>query len=274
MTARLFLELYCCFFRQLINLAELTMLIDWVHAGPVITASFLASLVEGVEALTIVLAVATVRGWRIAGLGAFGGFVTLVLIVSLFGPLLNHIPLSALQIVIGVLLLLFGARWLRKAILRAASIVPLHDEAAIYASETTELRNQAHDSNTRLGWLAGLASFKAVVLEGLEVVFIVIAVGAGRGLIIPASVGAIAAFALVTGIGVLVRRPLARVPENSLKFAVGVMLSAFGVFWTGEGFGIPWPGQDLAILGFATMFLAVAVAAIAVKRQSQAQVLP
>jgi Ca2+/H+ antiporter, TMEM165/GDT1 family len=256
------------------NLAEQTMLIDWVHAGPAMTASFLASLVEGVEALTIVLAVATVRGWRIAGLGAFAGLVTLVLIVSLFGPLLSHVPLNVLQIVIGVLLLLFGTRWLRKAILRAAGIVPLHDEAAIFASETTELRNLARDRIPRLAWLAGLASFKAVVLEGLEVVFIVIAVGAGRGLIIPASVGAIAACALVTGIGVLVHRPLARVPENSLKFAVGVMLSAFGVFWTGEGFGIPWPGEDLAILGFATLFLAVAVAAIAVKRLTRAEVLP
>jgi Ca2+/H+ antiporter, TMEM165/GDT1 family len=256
------------------NLAEQTMLIDWVHAGPAITASFLASLVEGVEALTIVLAVATVRGWRTAGLGAFGGVVTLVLIVVLFGPLLNYVPLNALQIVIGVLLLLFGTRWLRKAILRAAGIVPLHDETAIFASETTELRNQARGSHTRLGWLAGLASFKAVVLEGLEVVFIVIAIGVGRGLIIPAGVGAIAACALVTGVGVLVHRPLARVPENSLKFAVGVLLSAFGVFWTGEGFGIPWPGQDLAILGFSTLFLVAAAAAIAMKRSTQAEALP
>jgi uncharacterized membrane protein len=253
---------------------ELTMLIDWVHAGPVITASFLASLVEAVEALTIVLAVATVRGWRIAGLGAFAGLVTLVLIVAVFGPLLDHVPLNVLQIVIGVLLLLFGTRWLRKAILRAAGIVPLHDEAAIFASETTELRNQTHDSNTRLDWLAGLASFKAVVLEGLEVVFIVIAVGAGRGLMIPAGAGALAACAVVAGVGVLVHRPLARVPENSLKFAVGVLLSAFGVFWTGEGLGIPWPGQDLAILGFATLFLVVAVAAIAVKRSTQQAALP
>jgi uncharacterized membrane protein len=249
------------------------MLIDWVHAGPAVTASFLASLVEAVEALTIVLAVATVRGWRIAGLGAFGGFVTLALIVSLFGPLLDRVPLNILQIVIGVLLLLFGTRWLRKAILRAAGIVPLHDEAVIYASETTELRNQVHDGKTDLGWLAGLASFKAVVLEGLEVVFIVIAVGAGRGLMIPASVGAIAACAFVIGVGVLVHRPLARVPENLLKFSVGVMLSAFGVFWTGEGFGIPWPGQDLAIFGFATLFLVVAIVAIAAKRSTRAEAL-
>jgi uncharacterized membrane protein len=265
---------YWCFCRQFTSLAEPTMLIDWIHAGPVVTASFLASLVEGVEALTIVLAVASVRGWRTAGLGAFTGFVTLVLIVLLFGPLLDYVPLNVLQIVIGVLLLLFGTRWLRKAILRAAGIVPLHDEAAIFATETGELRNQARDSHTRFGWLAGLASFKAVVLEGLEVVFIVIAMGAGRGLMIPAAVGAVAACALVTGVGVLVHRPLARVPENSLKLAVGVMLSAFGVFWTGEGFEIPWPGQDLAILGFAALFLVAAVAAIAMKRSTQAEALP
>lgn len=250
------------------------MLIDWVHAGPVITSSFLASLVEAVEALTIVLAVATVRGWRIAGLGAFAGFVTLVLIVSLFGPLLNHVPLNVLQVVIGVLLLLFGTRWLRKAILRAAGIIPLHDETAIFVGETNALRHQADDGHHRLDWLAGLASFKAVVLEGLEVVFIVIAVGAGRGLMMPASAGALAACALVAGVGVLVHRPLARVPENSLKFAVGVMLSAFGVFWTGEGFGIAWPGQDLAIIGFSAMFLVIAVAAIAMKRLTRAEALP
>ena len=243
------------------------MLIDWVHVGPAMTASFLASLVEGVEALTIVLAVASVRGWRIAGLGAFAGFVTLVLIVSLFGPLLNHVPLNVLQIVIGVLLLLFGTRWLRKAILRAAGIVPLHDEAEIFASETTELRNQARDSNPRLAWLAGLASFKAVVLEGLEVVFIVIAVGAGRGLLWPASIGAVAACALVVGAGVALHRPLTHVPENTLKFAVGVMLSAFGVFWIGEGLGVPWPGADLAIAAFGGLFLAVALAGVRLTRR-------
>src|SRR5437899_11218399 len=148
------------------------------------TAAFLASLVEAVEALTIVLAVATVRGWRPAGLGALTGLLVLALIVVALGPLLDHVPLHLLQLVIGVLLLLFGMRWLRKAILRAAGVIPLHDEALAYATETAQLREQASLDNARLDWLAALASFKAVMLEGLEGVFIVVAVGAGRGLII------------------------------------------------------------------------------------------
>jgi uncharacterized membrane protein len=122
------------------------------------------------------------------------------------------------------------------------------------------------EHRSRLAWLAGLASFKAVLLEGLEVVFIVIAVGAGRGLLLPASAGALAACALVAVAGFFVHRPLSRVPENSLKFAVGVMLSAFGVFWTGEGLGVAWPGADLSILAFAALFLAVSAAAVFFRR--------
>src|SRR5438309_4404760 len=178
-----------------------------VHIGPAMTAAFLASLVEAVEALTIVLAVATVRGWRPAGLGALVGLVLLVLIVVVFGQLLDRVPLNLLQLAIGVLLLLFGMRWLRKAILRAAGVIPLHDEAIAYATETAQLREQASLDSARLDWLAALASFKAVMLEGLEVVFIVIAVGAGRGLIVPASVGAIAACLLVAAIGFAIHRP-------------------------------------------------------------------
>jgi uncharacterized membrane protein len=249
------------------------LMIDWVHAGPAITAAFLASLVEAVEALTIVLAVATVRGWRPAGLGALAGLGLLILIVVLLGPLLDRVPLHLLQLAIGVLLLLFGMRWLRKAILRAAGIIPLHDETMAFANETAELREQASRQAARLDWLAGLASFKAVVLEGLEVVFIVIAVGAGRGLLVPASAGALAACLLVAGAGFVVHRPLARVPENTLKFAVGVMLSAFGMFWTGEGLGVAWPGADLSILAFAALFLLVALAAVALVRRQSAEAL-
>src|SRR5437660_3234037 len=227
-------------------------------ASAAVLAAFLSSLVEAVEALTIVLSVATVRGWKPAGLGALAGIGTLALIVILLGPFLDLVPLHALQLTIGVLLLLFGMRWLRKAILRAAGVIALHDETAVFASETAALR--AHTQ--RLDWLAGLASYKAMLLEGLEVVFVVIAVGAGRGLLVPASIGALAACALVAAVGLALRRPLARVPENTLKFTVGVMLSAFGVFWTGEGLGVPWPGEDLAILGFAALFLIVAVAAV------------
>src|SRR5262249_52027774 len=145
-----------------------------------------------------------------------------------FGPALGQIPLHALQLVIGVLLLLFGMRWLRKAILRAAGMIALHDEAAAFAAETGKLAAPSSSA----GWIAGVTAFKAVLLEGLEVVFIVIAIGAGQGLLLPASLGAAAACALVLAIGLLVHRPLARVPENLLKFGVGVMLSAFGVFWT------------------------------------------
>jgi uncharacterized membrane protein len=240
--------------------------------GPAMMAAFLASLVEAVEALTIVLAVATVRGWRAAGLGALAGLVVLLFIVVALGPLLDLVPLHLLQLAIGVLLLLFGMRWLRKAILRAAGVIPLHDEAAAFATETAELREQARRHAAWLDWLAALTSFKAVVLEGLEVVFIVIAVSAGRGLLVPASAGALAACLLVAGAGLVVHRPLARVPENTLKFVVGVMLSAFGIFWTGEGLGVAWPGADLAIVAFAVLFLAVGLAAVALVRRPSTEV--
>jgi uncharacterized membrane protein len=242
------------------------------HFGSAVTAVFLASLVEAVEALTIVLAVATVRGWRPAGLGAIAGLVVLAVIVAALGPLLDRVPLNLLQLAIGILLLLFGMRWLRKAILRAAGIIPLHDEATAFARETAELRDEERRHEQRLDWLAGLTSFKAVLLEGLEVVFIVIAVSAGRGVLFQVSVAALAACVLVAAIGFLVHQPLARVPENILKFAVGVMLSAFGLFWTGEGFGVAWPGADLAIIAFIALFLATGLAAVALLTRRQAVV--
>jgi uncharacterized membrane protein len=161
--------------------------------------------------------------------------------------------------------------WLRKAILRAASIIALHDEAAIFRSRQAQLKTGRGEA--ALGWVAGLAAFKAVLLEGLEVVFIVIAVGAGRGLLWPAAMGALAACACIGVIGVLVRKPLANVPENTLKFGVGVMLSSFGVFWTGEGLGIDWPGQDLALLLFAALFLSVGLAAASLLRQPRREAL-
>jgi uncharacterized membrane protein len=247
------------------------MTMTWTSVAPAVSAAFLSSLVEAVEALTIVLSVATVRGWRPAGLGALAGLVSLALIVLALGPLLDRVPLHALQLAIGVLLLLFGMRWLRKAILRAAGVIPLRDEASAFAAGTAALREQASRQDTRLDWLAGLASYKAMLLEGLEVVFVVIAVGGGRGLLVPASIGALAACALVAAVGFAVHRPLARVPENTLKLAVGVMLSAFGVFWTGEGLGVPWPGEDLAILGFAALFLLVGAAAVKLARSPAVQ---
>jgi Ca2+/H+ antiporter, TMEM165/GDT1 family len=239
----------------------------WSTIAPAITAAFLASLVEVVEAFTIVLAVATVRGWRVAVTGAAAALMLLALIILIFGPAIDRVPLGFLQVAVGLLLLLFGLRWLRKAVLRAAGVIALHDEEAAFREETSELADQAQSQQSRADWLAGLAAFKAVVVEGIEVVFIVLAVGAGRGLIVPASLGALAAGALVLVFGALVHRPLARVPENALKFGVGVMLSGFGVFWSGEGLGVHWPGGDLAVLAFVALFLACGLGLVALLRQ-------
>jgi Ca2+/H+ antiporter, TMEM165/GDT1 family len=242
-------------------------MISFTTAAPAVSAAFVASLVEVVEAFTIVLAAGTLRGWRGAIAGTAAGLVVLASIVVALGPLLEQVPLHLLQLVIGVLLLLFGMGWLRKAVLRAAGIVPLHDENAAFAAETAALSDATTPRRNGYDWLGAVMAFKAVLLEGLEVVFIVIAVGAGRGLLLPASVGALAACVVVLAIGAIVHRPLARVPENTLKFAVGVILCAFGVFWTGEGLGIAWPGADLMILLFGAVFLVVALGAVAAVRQ-------
>jgi len=240
---------------------------SWSVAAPALGSAFLASLVEVVEAFTIVLAVGTLRGWRPALAGLLAALAVLGLLVALLGPLLDQVPLHLLQLVIGILLLLFGMGWLRKAILRTAGVIALHDEEAIFAAESAQLARNAARRSASLDWIAGLTAFKAVLLEGLEVVFIVIAVGAGRGLVWPAAVGALAACLAVLLVGVLVHKPLARVPENTLKFGVGVMLSSFGVFWTGEGLGIDWPGQDLALPVFAAIFLVCALATATLLRQ-------
>jgi uncharacterized membrane protein len=244
---------------------------DLATAAPAIGAAFVASTVEVVEAFTIVLAVASVRGWRPALSGAAAALGVLAVVVAALGPLLSLVPLHALQLVIGVLLLLFGLGWLRKAVLRAAGLMALHDEDAIYARESSRIGDKVRSPGAANG-VAALASFQAVLLEGLEVVFIVLAVGAGRGLVVPASIGALAAFAAVMAIGLLVRKPLAKVPENTLKFAVGVMLSALGVFWTSEGLGAPWPGDDWALFGLAGTFLVVALTLVALVRPRAATV--
>jgi uncharacterized membrane protein len=245
----------------------------WSVAGPAIGSAFIASLVEIVEAFTIVLAVATLRGWRPAAAGTVTALAVLGALIASLGPLLGLIPLHFLQLVIGILLLLFGMGWLRKAILRAAGVIPLHDEEAIFASEAAQLATTAYRERRSLNWIAGLTAFKAVLLEGLEVVFIVIAVGAGHGLLWPASLGALAACVVVLTVGIAVHKPLARVPENTLKFGVGTMLSAFGVFWTGEGLGILWPGQDIILAIFAALFLAVGLVAALVLRRPAVEAL-
>ncbi|MGA8403093.1 MAG: hypothetical protein WB697_24620 [Stellaceae bacterium] len=240
---------------------------NWSIAAPALGSAFAATLVEVVEAFTIVLAVVMLRGWRCAAAGAVTALGVLAALVALFGPLLDRMPIQPLQLTIGILLLFFGLGWLRKAILRAAGVIPLHDEAATYASQSAQLHGSSDASAVTLAWIGGLTAFKAVLLEGLEVVFIVVAVGAGRGLVRPASLGALAACAVVLAVGAIVRRPLAKVPENTLKFGIGTMLSAFGVLWTGEGLGIAWPGQDAALAAFAALFLAAGLATVTALRR-------
>jgi len=244
-------------------------MIDWLHAGPSILAAFLASLVEFVEALTVVLAVGIVRGWRPALTGACLASAVLLALIALFGPMLQAIPLNLVQLLVGVLLLLFGMRWLRKAILRSAGAIPLHDEDAVFASETRSLSQSG--PRAVFGWdaTAITASFKIVMLEGIEVVFIVVAIGATSGSLAPPAIGAGMAFIAVVLLGVILHRPLAVIPENALKFAVGVLLCAFGTFWTGEGIGIAWPGQDWSILALIAGFLLTAGAAVPICRARQ-----
>jgi uncharacterized membrane protein len=229
--------------------------------------AFLASLVEFVEALTIVLAVGATRGWRPAALGTIAGVVLLAAIVLAFGPALAFVPLERLQLVVGILLLFFGMRWLRKAILRYAGVIAMKNEAQVFARRSAQLA-AAKPAPAALDVTAVATTFNAVVLEGLEVVFIVIAVGATSRAIVPASIGAAAAGVLVAGAGFALHAPLARVPENGLKFAVGVMLSAFGTFWTGEGLHLDWPGDDLSLLGLALGYLVAAAVAVAVARRA------
>ena len=240
---------------------------NWTHGGPTFIASFLATVVEAVEALTVVLAVGSVRGWNGALSGCAVAIAVLLALVAILGKALTRVPLHTLQTVVGALLLLFGLRWLRKAILRSAGKIPLHNEEAAFARNVTSMQSHA----TVQGWdrIAFAAAFQIVMLEGTEVVFIVIGVSAGGlGLLLPASVGAIAALLLVSALGVALHRPLARIPENTLKFAVGILLSSFGTFWVGEGIGLGWPGEDWSILAVVAGYLAVALSLVALCRRN------
>ncbi len=227
-------------------------------------AAFLGSAVEATEALTIVLAVGLTRGWREPLLGTAAAIVLLVALVIAFGQLIvTTIPESALKLVVGTLLLLFGLRWLHKAVLRSAGVVAKHDEEHAYNQAVSQLG----EATTRRDWVGFVLALKGVFLEGLEVVFIVIAVGgAGHGF--PAAIaGGILAAIVVAAAGLVVRGPLARVPENTLKYGVGVILTSLGTFWAAEGMGASWPLDFVSILGLlAVYFLASRLAIVLIRR--------
>jgi len=223
------------------------------HALSAATAAFLASLVEFIEALTVVLAVGAVRGWRNALAGA-GAALLLASSLAMLGPA-APLPSQKLRFVVGVFTLMFGLRWLRKAVLRAAGVLPLHDEEATYRGVRARL-SAAGARAPRFGWdVASLAtSFQVVLMEGVEVVFIVAAISAEGGHTAPASIGAGAALGTVLLLGAVLHRPITAIPENALKFAVGVLMTAFGTFWTGEGIGAVWPGREWALPALTLMW--------------------
>jgi uncharacterized membrane protein len=233
-------------------------------------AAFLASLVEATEALTVVLAIGSVRGWRPALVGTGLGLALLLALTATLGPALQSVPLARLQLVVGVLLLLFGMRWLRKALLRAACVIPLHDELAVFSRQKQLLSEGRSSTTLGLDTTALVTAFQIVMLEGVEVVFIVVAIGATSGHLLVASIGASGAIVLVAMLGLVLHRPLALVPENSIKFAVGVLLCAFGTFWSGEGIGIAWPGDDWSILALIAGYGSVAAAGVLLRRNRPA----
>jgi uncharacterized membrane protein len=237
--------------------------------GALFAAVFLACAVEAVEALTIVLAAGTARGWRSATQGLISALIVLAAVVAALGPALTAIPLDTLRLVVGALLLVFGLQWLRKAILRASGHKDLHDEDAIYARQLAAARDaQTERRWVVTDWYAYTLSFKGVLLEGLEVVFIAITFGGNQHDIPLAAVAALSAIAVVAAAGFAVKAPLARVPENTLKFVVGVMLTSFGLFWGGEGARAHWPGDDAALLVIAPCVVLFALALVAFLRRS------
>jgi uncharacterized membrane protein len=230
-------------------------------------AAFAASAVEMVEALTIVVAVGVTRGWRSPMWGVGVAFIALTAIVAILGPALTLIPISALRLVVGGLLLIFGLQWLRKAILRASGWKALHDEDEIFAREQEAARKAGHERRGTIDdWFSFTVSFKGVFLEGLEVAFIVVSFGGTKGGVPVAAAGAAVALVIVAITGFVVRGPLSRVPENALKFAVGTMLTTFGTFWAAEGAGADWPGGDAAILGVLGFVALVSLVLVRVMR--------
>jgi len=240
-----------------------------VTAVFLVLSAFLASAVEMVEALTIVLAVGVTRDWRSALSGVGAATLSLAAIVAALGPALTLIPIDTLRLVVGALLLVFGLQWLRKAILRASGYVSLHDEEAAFAREAAEARTAGVERRAGLDWYAFTIAFKGVLLEGLEVAFIVLTFGSAQGSIPLAAVGAGAAVVLVAAAGVVAHAPLARVPENTLKFAVGTMLTTFGIFWAAEGAGAHWPGDDASLPAVLVFVLLVSFGFVATLRRQR-----
>ena len=242
-----------------------------MSSGALFLAVFLACVVEAVEALTIVLAAGTSCGWRSAISGVVSGIIVLAVVVAVLGPALTLMPLSVLRLVVGGLLVIFGLQWLRKAILRASGLKALHDEDAIYDTELAAAMAAPAGRSAIVDWYSFTLSFKGVVLEGLEVAFIVLTLGANQRNIPLAAVAAVTALLVVTMAGVAVRAPLGRVPENTMKFVVGVMLTSFGVFWGAEGAGGQWPGADAALLVLVPVMTLFALALVVLLRSIAAQ---
>jgi uncharacterized membrane protein len=230
---------------------------------------FLACVVEAVEALTIVLAVGTTRGWRSTWEGAGAGLAVLAVIVAALGPALTALPINVLRLIVGALLLVFGLQWLRKAILRAGGLKAIHDEEATFAEQSAAARRAGQPTRHGRDWYSFTVAFKGVLLEGLEVAFIIVTFGASQGNLPLAVAAAAAAVVIVLAVGVAVRQPLTRVPENTLKFAVGVLLMSFGTFWAAEGAGVEWPASDAAVLVLILAYSAVAVALVRRLRTSR-----
>jgi uncharacterized membrane protein len=242
-----------------------------MNSSALFIAVFLACAVEAVEALTIVLAAGFGRNWRSAFLGVGSALAILVVIVAALGPALTAIPLEALRLVVGGLLLIFGLQWLRKAILRASGLKAMHDEAAIYRAELAAVEAAPTDRRGVVSdWYSFTLSFKGVLLEGLEVAFIALTFGANQRNIPLAAIAALSAVVVVGVAGIALRAPLARVPENSMKFVVGIMLTSFGIFWGAEGAGAAWPGADAALLVLVPAVALFAVALVAVLRRAAA----
>ena len=240
-----------------------------MNSSALFVAVFLACAVEAVEALTIVLAAGVGRDWRSALFGVGCSLTVLVLIVVALGPALTAIPLEALRLVVGGLLLIFGLQWLRKSILRAAGLKAMHDEAAAYRNELAAAEAAPVDRRGVVtDWYSFTLSFKGVLLEGLEVVFIALTFGANQNNIPLAAIAALSAVAVVVLAGIAVRAPLARVPENCMKFIVGVMLTSFGIFWGAEGAGAQWPSADAALLVLVPAVAVFALALVAFLRRA------